>query len=173
MFDEPLCEAIALFFQKSRKIVDLGCGDGSYTKYLISKGFDCKGYDGSPLTGQLTDNICGILDLSEKIDIGKYDLVLCLEVGEHIPVIYEQIFIDNICKASNQYIILSWAVEGQPGYGHVNCRNNDYVIDQMKKRNYSHILDNSQYFRGKSTFTWFKNTLMFFEYDYGSFNKLR
>ena len=108
---------------------------------------------------------CDVMDFSQSVNIGKFDLVLSLEVGEHIPVEYEQTFIDNLCRHSQRSILISWAVEGQPGTGHVNCRNNDYIISEMKKRDFIFDEDISQYFRDNSYLPWFKNTLMYFEYE--------
>ena len=160
--DESLCNAIIEIFNKKLTIVDLGCGNGAYTKRFIEAGFDCRGYDGSPLTPEISGGVCGVLDLSEPIDIGVFDMVVSLEVGEHIPAEYEQIFIDNICKSSKKYVLLSWGVEGQPGVGHVNCRNNDYIIKEMERRGLRYNKIDSDYLRSKSTFPWFANTVMLF-----------
>lgn len=170
LVDLKICQWLVDFFRKENRIVDLGCGNGGYTKYLIDNGFYCEGYDGSPLTPDITNGLCRILDLSEPIDIGKFDVCLCLEVGEHIPQEYEQTFIDNICNSSKRYIILSWAIEGQPGYGHVNCKNNEYIIDQICSRGFRFVKENTNWIRRVSELPWFKDTLIFFEYDYGRIN---
>ena len=163
MFDEDLCKEIIRQFP-GFDFVDIGCGDGSYTKHLLNAGNNCKGYDGSPLTPELTDGLCKIKDFSKPVSIGKYDVVLCLEVGEHIPEKYEQIFIDNIVKASKKFIILSWAIEGQPGTGHVNCKNNGYIINEMSKRGLEYIPELSAALRLASKFPWFRDTLMVFQW---------
>jgi tryptophanyl-tRNA synthetase len=149
-------------FDNTHSFVDLGCGDGSYTKTLIKNGYKCIGYDGNPLTPIIAEG-CFILDLSKPINIGKYDVVLSLEVGEHIPAEYESIFLNNLRDASSKYIVLSWAIEGQPGTGHVNCRNNEYVIKQMDKRSFIYKPELSEILRGYSSLPWFRNTIMVFE----------
>jgi SAM-dependent methyltransferase len=161
-FDKPLSDALIHMFGHVQRIVDIGCGKGDYIKALLNKGIDCIGYDGSPLTPELSENTCLVKDFSEPVDIGKFDLVLSLEVGEHIPVQYEQIFIDNLVNASREYIVLSWAIEGQPGVGHINCRNNDYLIYQLQLRGFDYSQGSSEYLREKSSLSWFKNTLMVF-----------
>ena len=161
-FDEKLCNAIIKAIEYYETVVDIGCGDGRYTKALIKAGFECVGYDGSPLTPEITGGLCKVKDFSNPVDIGEFQVVLCLEVGEHIPEEYEQVFIDNICLASKEIIILSWAVEGQPGYGHVNCKNNDYVISEMADRGFLYKFDTSEYLRKNSELWWFKNTVMVF-----------
>jgi len=162
MFDEKLAKAITKECTLDAIIVDIGCGNGAYVKYLLSKGFACVGLDGSPLTEKITNGLCCQRDFSEPIDIGVFDIVISLEVGEHIPAPYEQIFLDNLVRPNPELIILSWAVEGQAGQGHVNCRNNDYIIAEMDRRGYSYGRDASHNLRSVSRLPWFKNTIMVF-----------
>lgn len=162
-WDRPLANEIVKMFKSSKSIVDIGCGNGGYTKNFIDNGLMCTGYDGSPLTPEITGGLCSVKDFSQPVDIGKFELVLSLEVGEHIPERYEQVFIDNLCKTAKKFICLSWGVVGQGGLGHVNCRNNDYVIAQMAKRGFIFDIDRSEALRSVSTFPWFKNTVMVFD----------
>jgi len=164
--DMKLCSEIIRLFKIKEPvfdIIDIGCGNGGYTRELIKNGFICSGYDGSPLTPEITGGLCKIQDFSIPVDLGRFDLVLSLEVGEHIPAKYESIFIDNLVRAAKKYICLSWGVEGQGGLGHVNCRNNDYVIAQLRKKGFLFNSKMSQSLRDESTFPWFKNTVMIFE----------
>jgi hypothetical protein len=160
--DNPLCEAIIKMF-KVKTAVDIGCGDGAYTQNFIDSGINCCGFDGNPLTYKLTSGLCNVMDFSQPVIIGKFDLVLCLEVGEHVPKEYEQTFINNICKASKKWICMSWGVPGQPGYGHVNNQSNDYIRCEIKRRGFNYRDDLSNKLRKKSTFEWFANTLMVYE----------
>lgn len=164
-WDKLLAGAIITICQnlQVKSIIDIGCGNGGYTMNFLKHGINCVGYDGSPLTPEITKSICQIKDFSEIVDLGKFDLVLSLEVGEHIPVKYEQIFIDNVCHAAKDLITISWGIEGQLGYGHVNCRNNDYVIAEFEKRNFIFDKETTDYLREKSTFHWFKNTILCFK----------
>lgn len=161
VFDEQLCDAIITTCQiyNITKIADIGCGSGSYVLYFEDNDLSCDGFDGSPLT----PDFCYIADFSIPQKIGKYGLVLSLEVGEHIPEKYEQIFLDNLVDASISLIILSWAIEGQGGDGHVNTRNNDYIIQQMANRGYNYNKVTTDYLRSKCSISWFKQTLMTFE----------
>ena len=164
VFDEVLTDVIINIVKNDVKtIVDIGCGDGSYTNHFNEKGFTCIGFDGSPLTPELTDYTCYIRDFSNPIDVGKYDLVLSLEVGEHIPLEYEQIFLDNLCRAAKNDIILSWAIIGQGGWGHVNCRNNNYIINQMLMRDFNLDMEKTKILRENCSLYWFTNTIMYFK----------
>lgn len=164
-FDESLCTGIINYLTKksAKSLFDFGCGNGYYTRSLIGSGFDCRGYDGNPHTESLTNNLCEVLDLTEDFSFTPRDYVLCLEVGEHIPSTYEQRLIDNIDKHNTKGIILSWAIEGQPGEGHVNCRNNDYIENIFKSKGYAQNIDDQNMLRESSSLWWFKNTIMVFE----------
>jgi hypothetical protein len=163
-WDRPLAAELVKMFKNSKTIIDIGCGNGGYTRNFIENGLNCAGFDGSPLTPEITGGLCGIQDFSVPVDMMfKCDLVLSLEVGEHIPAAYESIFIDNLVNAAQKFICLSWAIEGQGGLGHVNCRNNDYVIRELSKRGFVYDQKRSDKLRSVSTFPWFKNTVMVFE----------
>jgi hypothetical protein len=46
--------------------------------------------------------------------------VICIEAFEHIPSQFEKQFVENIINACSGKLVISVAVEGQPGIGHVN-----------------------------------------------------
>jgi hypothetical protein len=165
--DKSLCYALINYLKEKdvKTLIDFGCGMADYVKSIINEKIICEAYDGNPNTEILTNGIGKVLDLSKEFYLNKkVDCVLSLEVGEHIPKEYEKIFIDNLCKHSNNLIILSWAIIGQDGDGHVNCQNNDYIISELKRRGFSYELDSSIKLRDSiSNAKWFKNTIMIFK----------
>jgi hypothetical protein len=166
LFDGKLSIGILEFLKikKITSLVDFGCGLAEYVKLFKENNIYCKAYDGNPNTETLTQGLGNVLDLSQEINLNEtFDCVLSLEVGEHIPKDYEKIFINNLCKHSKKYIILSWAIPGQGGDGHVNCQTNEYIINEMLNRNYILNLEYTNILREKSYLSWFKNTLMIFE----------
>lgn len=167
--DSRLAGAI-LKVLKARKcdtLVDFGCGTGEYARFFRRHNLVVEAYDGNPWTEQLTGGIGKVLDLSQHFDLNKqFKCVMSLEVGEHIPAEFEQTFLDNLTNHCNDdeggFIILSWAVPGQAGDGHVNCQTNDYIMLEMQKRGY--FLENAltNQLRNASTLWWFKKSLMVF-----------
>ena len=87
---------------------------------------------------------------------------MSLEVGEHLPKKYENIFIKNLHDNNKYGIILSWAIKGQPGHGHINCQNNDYIKKIFTDLGYINDVDAEKELRRKSSLWWFKKTIMVF-----------
>ena len=107
--------------------------------------------------------VCWI-DASKPIKLNKiFDWVLSIEVGEHIPKKSESAFLDNLANHNREGVILSWAVRGQRGHGHVNEQSNDYIVSQMAKRNLTYDSEQSKEFRNSVTeCSWLRNTIMVF-----------
>lgn len=166
IYDSSLNNALISFFKKEgvNSVVDLGCGTGSYAIKFKQEGLSCDCYDGNPNTKELSNYVCEVLDLAQDSSLNKtYDCVLSLEVGEHIPKEFESVFLTNLAKHSNKLLILSWAVVGQGGRGHVNERNNDYIEQQISKLGFKRNFDKEKVLRDQSTLRWFKNTIMVYE----------
>jgi hypothetical protein len=172
LHDEGLAESIYQFLKKEKVegIFDIGCGDGYYTKYLNDRGIFSIPIDGNPHTAEfLANSLLFVVDLSKPIGslFSPTDWAICLEVGEHIPQEYEEVFFDNIDKLNKKGIILSWAVKGQGGDGHVNCKDNDEVIKEMRRRGYNY--DEAQTWKIRESAAmyptpcyWFKQSLLVF-----------
>ncbi|XP_023347546.1 uncharacterized protein LOC111716340 [Eurytemora carolleeae] len=78
-----------------------------------------------------------------------FDWVVSIEVGEHIPAEYMMIYIDNLIRLSKYGIIISWAVVGQDGHGHVNTRSNEDVIQTMVARSLVYLPKESETVRSR------------------------
>jgi len=111
----------------------------------------------------MTNGFGGVLDLTKPFDLGKkFDYVVCLEVAEHIPLEYQDIFVENLVKHTDFYLVISWAVEGQGGDGHINEQNEDYVLNLFKNKNMSYNKEVSDFIRHNATLGWFKETVYVF-----------
>ena len=162
-----LAKALSEVFSGNAPIVDLGCGMGSYALLLEENGFDVSAYDGTPdLDSISVFHPIQELDLTEPFSFEERSDILCLEVGEHIHPEHEQQFLDRLVRNAKNRIILSWAIPGQGGNGHVNELSNDYIIEQMKKRGAIYNSHCSLYLRSTmkgDDLWWFENTLMVFD----------
>ena len=161
--DDGLMMALPQILESESSIVDFGCGNADYIKTLLTSGFKCEAYDGNPNTPIMTGGIGKVLDLTHKFDLGKtFDYVISLEVAEHIPKEYEEIYIDNLIRHTDSYLIISWAVKGQGGDGHVNEQDEEYVLNLFKKKNMIYNKEVSDAFRNVATLGWFKETIFVF-----------
>ena len=164
-YDTSLSSRLVQFFkdENSERMVDLGCGMGNYVKAFRLAGLNVEGYDGNPNTPQLTGDVCKVLDLSIPIKFETpFDWVMSLEVGEHLPGQFQDVFIQNLHNNNTHGIVLSWAVEGQGGHGHVNCRNNDYIKSKICSLGYINDVDIENSLRSVCTLSWFRDTIMVF-----------
>lgn len=167
-------------------VIDFGCGDCYLLDYLHEAGFKVHGVDGYiPEHAKKLRHFSVFsrylwwLDLSRIVELTNFKKingkpapagiltgkVISLEVGEHIPAEYEQIFLDNLVRHCNSRLILSWAVPGQNGIGHVNCRPNDYVIAELDKRGFTFNASWTKTLREvpEQHVAYFRETLMVFD----------
>jgi cyclopropane fatty-acyl-phospholipid synthase-like methyltransferase len=164
-FDTTLAQRLLLFFEEEKPltIVDLGCGLGDYVKFFCDSGLACDGFDGNPNTPELTEGKCKVLDLSTPIRFKeRYDWVLSLEVGEHLPKKYEDIFIKNLHHNNKCGVVLSWATKGQTGHGHFNEQGNKYIKNRFSELGYINDIGCENQLRRCASLPWFKNTIMVF-----------
>ncbi|XP_042865378.1 uncharacterized protein LOC122248974 isoform X2 [Penaeus japonicus] len=124
-----------------------------------------KGFDGAANIEKMTDGKIKELELGKPVDLGtRFDWVMSIEVGEHIPAENEDVFMDNLVKHACKGVVLSWAVPGQPGHHHINNRRNDYIINKMEKRGMIHDQQTQTHIRTVIYAHWLKNTLMVFRF---------
>ncbi|HEY5326741.1 MAG TPA: class I SAM-dependent methyltransferase [Mucilaginibacter sp.] len=111
-------------------ILDIGCGTGTWL--AIAKELGVKetiGVDGVDLSPEdlkiPVDNFIK-RDLTGSIDLNKkFDMLLCLEVAEHLPEEFAKTLIDTLTRHSD-FIIFSAAIPGQGGQNHLNEQWPDY-----------------------------------------------
>lgn len=158
-FSERLAKIISTNF--SGLIYDVGCGPGHYVDFLRKDGHNVIGIEGTDFQN---GNI--VHDLTEPLPILDKGTVLCLEVAEHIPKQYESMFLDNVTSLVDKYLLISWAVKGQGGHGHVNEQDRDYVLRVLNERGYKLLHNQTDSIRKAmegDRLWWFANSLYLFE----------
>lgn len=155
---EELAAGLEMLMIKQVLIYDIGAGDGYYAKRLRQCGFEVNAYDGNP-AGEGVE----LVDVTEPMCIHSLSAIICLEVAEHIPKDKEEQFLANVFQANK--VIISWAVPGQGGSGHVNEQPNIYVIGKFQAAGYKFNYEQSAYLRSLiiDNCWWFKHTLMVFD----------
>jgi 2-polyprenyl-3-methyl-5-hydroxy-6-metoxy-1,4-benzoquinol methylase len=155
------------FFQRGSTLLDIGCGIGQYGHFFTARNpgkIQWTGYDGALNVEDFTRGYVKYMDFSQRqiIDGSPYDWVISLEIGEHMPVQYEDSLFNNIHSNNKCGAIVSWAVPGQGGHSHVNERSNDYIIEKFTKLGYKFDRDASNIARNRAMYKWFRNTFMIF-----------
>jgi SAM-dependent methyltransferase len=105
-------------------VLDVGCGNGSWLKAWMEEGLtDILGVDGNYVNQQeLLIPVDKFVphNLEEPLDLNRrFDIVFCLEVGEHLDEKFSTGLIQSLTRHSDT-IIFSAAIPGQGGDRHIN-----------------------------------------------------
>jgi len=133
-----LADALVDLLPPSQPVLDLGCGQGFYLQHLAARGYRCLGVEGTLGIRDIAFFPSIVTaDLSKPLDLGwPRSSIVCLEVAEHLLPEQEPQLLDTIDQYCGHWLVLSWAVPGQRGHGHNNCRSNEYVRDRFAQRGF-------------------------------------
>ena len=121
-----------------KNVLELGCGTGPWGRYLKEHAptVHWVGLDGAEMIEEATGHFVQFADLSlglpQFVFHRHWDVVMSIEVGEHVPRSGEASFMHNLVALRPQKVIVSWAVLGQGGHHHINCQTNAYVKCAMR-----------------------------------------
>ena len=131
---------LVLQHYRAESLADIGCGRGAWLPEWQRAGI--AHYLG--IDGDYVDQDSLLIprahfktqDLTKHFDIGrKFDLVVSLEVGEHINPPDTETFVDNLCTHADA-ILFSAAVPGQGGVFHVNEQDYAFWRGRFSARGY-------------------------------------
>lgn len=166
-YSPNLAKAIADYLTKDIPVYDFGCGPGFYVDFLCKSGFEAYGYEGTEGVERITKNLSikGGVDITQPMITDKPGHVICLEVIEHIAPEDEDKVLSNLDTFCKDKLILSWALEGQGGHGHLNERNEDYVLPKLSSMGYRFLWEPTETLRsiGGNDLWWFKKSIYVFE----------
>ena len=121
-------------------VLDVGCGIGTWLSAIQSRGVrDVCGIDGPWLnTVDVTcdRSLVQVRDLEADFDLGRrFDLVVCLEVAEHLSPGAADRFIANLVRHSSA-VLFSAAIPFQGGHHHVNEQFLSYWIERFARHGF-------------------------------------
>ena len=126
--DDKLVAAFIATIPSGSTLWDLGAGGGRYVKALEACGYLAMGIDGSDIENAYVFH----RDLTSTGmfhgDLEPREWAISIEVGEHIQPPLCAAFLANLVAAATVGLIVSWAVPGQRGRGHVHCRLPEWVV---------------------------------------------
>ncbi|HEX5468032.1 MAG TPA: methyltransferase domain-containing protein [Gaiellaceae bacterium] len=122
-------------------VVDLGCGTGSWLCAARETGIeDVLGLDTSAVdvsTLEIPRSRFIVHDLATQPNLGRrFDLALCLEVGEHLAPESADVLCDSLVALS-PVVLFSAAVPGQGGTDHRNEQWPEYWAERFADRGYA------------------------------------
>lgn len=134
-------EVVPLFlaYYRPKSVLDIGCGLGTWLKIFEEHNCDVFGIDSGEV--QVRDLLIDSakfreIDLNEKFNLGKkYDLVVSLEVAEHILPENAKGFIESICFHGD-IVLFSAAIPGQEGTLHYNEQYIDLWIELFSQNGF-------------------------------------
>jgi SAM-dependent methyltransferase len=128
-------------FVHPQSVLDVGCGVGTWLRAFQQLGIaDVLGVDGDYVDiGRLRIEAARFnsADLEQPVDLGRrFDLVMSLEVAEHIDRQYADTFVDTLIRHGDR-VLFSAAIPGQGGTHHVNEQWPEYWIGRFAARGFT------------------------------------
>lgn len=125
-----------------QSVLDIGCGIGTWLSVVKDLGIEeVLGVDGDYVDGDLLANylfkkefISHDLTLPLNLE-RRFDLCLCLEVAEHLPMDFSDTLIWSIVDHA-EVILFSAAIPGQGGQNHLNEQWPSYWAHKFSKHGY-------------------------------------
>lgn len=122
------------------RVVDVGCGVGTWLNTFMEEGTEhILGVDGPWVDTDLLcipQDVFHATDLTEPFHVDQaFDLVVSLEVAEHLPADCANTFVDTLTRLG-PVVLFSAAVPFQGGTRHVNEQWPAYWIERFSERGY-------------------------------------
>ncbi len=134
---------LVLEYLQPRSVIDVGCGLGTWLKVFKQHGVQAvTGIDGAYVARsilQIAQREFVPADLREPLRLNKkFDLVLSLEVAEHLPRECAETFVASLVGLG-PVILFSAAVPFQGGTNHLNAQWPDYWARKFQSHGYAPI----------------------------------
>ncbi|XP_059177313.1 uncharacterized protein LOC131956751 [Physella acuta] len=164
-WDKTFSTALSAYLA-GKTVGSFGEGPGAYKTHMDTLGqvTSYTAYDGAPFVESVTDGKVKFLDLtSPQYGLPIFDWVISVEVGEHIPPQFEDIYLDNLVRHAREGLILSWGKPGQMGLSHVNNKPLTEVIAQLNKRGFHIVPEDGQHLREAASVFWLKDNIQVYK----------
>jgi len=149
-------------------IIDFGCAIGAYLEPFHDDGVEIHGVDAVEHAFEYavvpTHNL-ELHDLTEPYEPkSEYDLVISIEVAEHLPENAAETFVDTLTKAGDT-VVMTAAPPGQGGTNHLNEQPPSYWIKKFESRWFEFDRDTVEQLRQRiniEKMTWIEENVFVF-----------
>lgn len=144
-------------------VLDVGCGVGAYLTLFKNLGVKAVfGVDGIPSSATMLDESeYRTVDLTQSLSLGrKFDVVMCLEVVEHLPPESADTILESLSRHAGGLIVFSAAEPNQPGHGHINCLPIERWLRHWEEIGWVPSLHDTLAMRAIATLSWFKRNIV-------------
>lgn len=131
------------YVPQARSVLDVGCGLGAWLLVFREHGVtEIQGVDGDYVDRRdlaIAADCFTAADLEQPFSLARrFDLVLCLEVAEHLPESAAGTLVESLTKHA-PVVLFSAAIPAQAGRGHLNEQWPDYWAACFARRGYTAI----------------------------------
>ncbi len=160
-----------------KSVIDLGCGTGDFLHVFRENGVeDILGVDGEWVPRNklhIPEKFFQSADLQRAFKLNrKFDLVISLEVAEHLPAESAKTFVESLTNLG-PVILFSAAIPFQGGINHMNEQWPEYWVKLFKQKDYVPVdCIRKKIWNNKEVGMWYTNNiLLFVKKDYVQKNK--
>ncbi|HEY1062861.1 MAG TPA: class I SAM-dependent methyltransferase [Daejeonella sp.] len=152
-----------------QSVIDIGCGIGTFLYCFKKNGVEkVLGIDGDWVNRDLLykhilPNEFLVQDLEKPLQLEeKFDLVICIEVAEHLSEKASDILIKTLTNAG-KVVVFSAAIPFQGGQNHINEQWLDYWIKKFSDHEYIlHDVLKPLFWNNSDIFFWYKQNMVIF-----------